>query len=62
MVRGAKRRITMEANESPFTLFKYTGAVVEHKTGSLIDKMIELQGFFNKIIVRFSFINIFALC
>ena len=28
----------------------------------LINKLIDLQGFFNKIIVRFSFINIFAFC
>ena len=28
----------------------------------LINKLIDLQGFFNKIVVRFSFINIFALC
>lgn len=28
----------------------------------LINKKTDLQGFFNKIIVCFSFINIFAFC
>ena len=37
-------------------------SVIKHKVACLINKLIDLQGFFNKIVVRFSFINIFALC
>ena len=45
-----------------FRFFKCKKAAVKHKNKHLVNKLIDLQGFFNKIIVRFSFINIFAFC
>ena len=51
----------MIENMSQFAFFRYKKTVVKHKTMYSINKLIDLQGFFNKIVVRFSFINIFAL-
>ena len=52
----------MIAIRMSFRFFKCKKAAVKHKNKHLINKLIDLQGFFNKIVVRFSFINIFALC
>lgn len=52
----------MIVNISQFRFFKCEKSVIKHKVTCLINKLIDLQGFFNKIVVRFSFINIFALC
>ena len=52
----------MIVNISRFRFFKYEKSVIKHKVAYLINKLIDLQGFFNKIVVRFSFINIFAFC
>ncbi|GAB6871631.1 hypothetical protein JCM16496A_40360 [Bacteroides rodentium JCM 16496] len=57
-----KERIIVIANISRFRFFKYEKSVIKHKVAHLINRLIDLQGFFNKIVVRFSFINIFALC
>ena len=45
-----------------FNFINYTKAVVKHENKYKTDKMIDSQGFFNKTVVRFSFINIFAFC
>ena len=52
----------MIVNISQFRFFKCEKSVIKHKVACLINRLIDLQGFFNKIVVRFSFINIFALC
>ena len=52
----------MIVNISQFRFFKCGKSVIKHKVTCLINKLIDLQVFFNKIVVRFSFINIFALC
>lgn len=57
-----KEGIIVIVNISRFRFFKYEKSVIKHKVACLINKLIDLQGFFNKIVVRFSFINIFALC
>lgn len=57
-----KEGIIVIVNISRFRFFKYEKSVIKHKVAYLINKLIDLQGFFNKIVVRFSFINIFALC
>lgn len=57
-----KERIIVIVNISQFRFFKCEKSVIKHKVTYLINKLIDLQGFFNKIVVRFSFINIFALC
>ena len=35
---------------------------IQHKIIEKINNLIDLQGFFNKIVVCFIFINIFAFC
>lgn len=57
-----KEGIIVIVNISLFRFFKCEKSVIKHKVACLINKLIDLQGFFNKIVVRFSFINIFALC
>ena len=57
-----KRENHSDSNISQFRFFKCEKSVIKHKVTCLINKLIDLQGFFNKIVVRFSFINIFALC
>ena len=52
----------MIVNISQFRFFKCEKSVIKHKVAYLINKLIDLQVFFNKIVVRFSFINIFAFC
>ena len=52
----------MIANISWFVFFQYEKSVIKHKVAYLINRLTDLQGFFNKTVVRFSFINIFALC
>ena len=57
-----KRENHSDSKHSQFRFFKCEKSVIKHKVTCLINKLIDLQGFFNKIVVRFSFINIFALC
>ena len=52
----------MIVNISQFRFFKCEKSVIKHKVTYLINKLIDLQGFFNKIVVCFIFINIFANC
>lgn len=52
----------MIGNMRIFELFSGIKPVVWHKSEDTINILMELQGFFNKIIVCFSFINIFAFC
>ena len=52
----------MIVNISQFRFFKCEKSVIKHKVACLINKLMDLEVFFNKIVVRFSFINIFALC
>ena len=54
--------IIVIVNISRFRFFKYEKSVIKHKVAYLINRLIDLQCFFNNIVVRFSFINIFALC
>lgn len=35
---------------------------IQHKIIEILNRLIDLQDFFNKIVVRFIFINIFAFC
>ena len=51
-----------DSKHKRFRFFKYEKSVIKHKVAYLINRLIDLQVFFNKIVVRFSFINIFALC
>ena len=53
---------SMLAIQTPFTFFKAYFYVIRHKIAYLDNDLLYLQGFFIEIIVRFSFINIFALC
>ncbi|RGM48807.1 hypothetical protein DXC10_04120 [Bacteroides sp. OM08-11] len=57
-----KYKNTVIPNMSFFKLFKYAKTVIQHKKRAFINDLTELQGFFIKTIVRFSFINIFAFC
>ena len=58
----SREGVRVIANISRFSFFECGKAAVKHKNKHSVNKLIDLQGFFNKIIVRFSFINIFAFC
>ena len=50
------------ANLRLFMFVKCRKPALKHKNALLTGKLTELQGFFNKTVARFSFINIFAFC
>ena len=52
----------MIANNTILSFFNYTKTVIQHKIAIFINRLIDLQGFFNKIVACFIFINIFAFC
>ena len=52
----------MIVNDEVFRRFEYGKTAIKHKNDKMINRLIDKEGFFNKIIVRFSFINIFAFC
>ena len=52
----------MLAIQTPFTFFKAYFYAIQHKIIEILNRLIDLQGFFNKIVVCFIFINIFAFC
>ena len=58
----SREGVRVIANISRFSFFECGKAVIKHKIAHSINNLIDLQGFFNKIVVRFSFINIFAFC
>ena len=52
----------MIANDSVLRFFNCIKSAIQHKTACFVNSLIDLQGFFNKIVARFIFINIFAFC
>ena len=50
------------ANLRLFMFVKCVKPALKHKNVLSVNNLTELQGFFNKTVARFSFINIFAFC
>ena len=45
-----------------FKVYNCIKHAIQHKIIEILNRLIDLQGFFNKIVVCFIFINIFAFC
>ena len=57
-----KMRNRVIVEPTPFRFFKYKKTAIKHKKRQRVNRLIDLQGFFDKIIACFIFINIFAFC